>query len=247
MLLFYQRPVALNREAHRAFRIRRSVARYEFAAATNSLPLAAAEFSRAALEYPIVFAGSVAEQALPAALVGLRDAQNLFVDADGNWLDDAYVPAFARRYPFVLADTGAAAGTPYTVCIDEAFDGIGPGTDGEALFDEQGEPARFLREALDFLRDYQQQLRATQAFVQELAARDLLVQRSLRMSTPAGEALRLDGFFVVDEQRLRQLDDVTTAAWLRNGTLGWIHAHLLSLGQTRALLRRLPGPAAASN
>ncbi len=240
MLLFYQRPVALNREAHRAFRIRRSVARYEFASGTNSLPLVGAEFPRAALEYPIVFAGQLAAQCLPAALLGLRDAQNLFVGADGGWLDGAYIPAFARRYPFVLADAGAGAAAPYTVCIDEAFDGIGPGQDGEALFDEQGEPARFLREALDFLRDYQQQLQATQAFVHSLAERELLVQRSLQMTTPDGEALRLDGFFVVDEQRLRELDDATAAAWFRNGYLGWIHAHLMSLGQTRALLRRLP-------
>jgi hypothetical protein len=240
MLLFYQRPVALNRQAHRDFRIRRSVARYEFAAATNSLPVVGAEFARAALEYPVVFAGTIAAQALPAVLVGLRDAQNLFVDAEGHWRDGCYVPAFARRYPFVLAQADTAAAQPYTVCVDEAFDGIGPGQDGEALFDEQGEPARFLREALDFLRGYQQQLQATHDFVQALAERELLVQRSLHVTTASGEALRLDGFLVVDEQRLQGLDDATVGAWLRNGYLAWIHAHLMSLGQTSALLRRLP-------
>lgn len=246
MLLFYERPSALNRDVHRNFRIRRSTPRYEFTRNTNSLPLAGQEFSRAALDYPIVFAGAVAEQALPATLLGLQDAQNLFIDAAGYWQEGAYIPAFARRYPFVLAEQGAQAPGEYTVCIDEAFEGIGPAEDGEALFDEQGEPTRFLRDALDFLRDYQQQLRLTHAFVQKLAALELLTQRSLQFTTPKGERLGLEGFFVVDEQRLRKQDDATVTELFRVGYLGWIHAHLLSLGQTHGLMRCLEKAAPAT-
>ncbi len=55
---------------------------YEFAAATNAIPLVAEEFFTAQAHYPIVFAGS--ENPLPVAIVGLRDNENLFVDADGN-------------------------------------------------------------------------------------------------------------------------------------------------------------------
>jgi hypothetical protein len=53
---------------------------------------------------------------VPAVLLGLREAENLFVDRDGKW-DARYVPAFVRRYPFV---PGKGPQGELLVCIDEA-------------------------------------------------------------------------------------------------------------------------------
>jgi hypothetical protein len=65
----------------------------------------------------------------PAALLGLREAENLFVDRDGKW-DARYVPAFVRRYPFV---PGKGPQGELLVCIDEASSCFDAG-EGEALF-----------------------------------------------------------------------------------------------------------------
>jgi hypothetical protein len=48
--------------------------------------------------YPIVFAGN---GNLPVAVQGLERV-NLFVGRDGQWADRHYLPAYLRRYPFVL-------------------------------------------------------------------------------------------------------------------------------------------------
>src|ERR1700733_11706816 len=73
---------------------------YYFAAGTNSIPLVAEEFFAAQAHYPIVFAG--AENPTPVAIVGLRNDENLFVDADGTWRADAYLPLYVRRHPFIF-------------------------------------------------------------------------------------------------------------------------------------------------
>ena len=41
----------------------------------------------------------------PVALLGLRNEENLFIAEDGS-TDAHYIPAFARRCPFELAETG---------------------------------------------------------------------------------------------------------------------------------------------
>ena len=41
---------------------------------------------------------------VPLALMGLNEGVNTFIDSDGKPLDEgAYMPAYLRRYPFMLA------------------------------------------------------------------------------------------------------------------------------------------------
>ena len=96
-MLFYERPVALNRERHRLLRLAPAANHYGFAARTNAVPIASTEFAEAARDYPIVFVGEEGGPFNVAALVGLRDQQNLMVDGEGQWATGCYVPAFARR------------------------------------------------------------------------------------------------------------------------------------------------------
>ena len=99
-MLFYETPVALNRERHRHLKLAPATGKFPFAQRTNSVLLAATELADAATSYPVVFVGSGGGAYALAAIVGLSDQQNLFLDADGNWAPDAYIPAFVRRYPF---------------------------------------------------------------------------------------------------------------------------------------------------
>ena len=93
-MMFYERVVALNDQTHSQLKVRPATG-FAYAAKTNSVPLLASEFFEAAREYPIVFARGEAGP-VPAALLGLREAENLYVDNAGKW-DARYVPAFVRR------------------------------------------------------------------------------------------------------------------------------------------------------
>lgn len=236
-LLIYDRPVVLDRERHRHLRVSTDALDFAFAAQVNSLPLAAAEFARAARDYPILFAGAEATDAVPAALLGLRANENLMVDAEGEWKADSYVPAFLRRYPFVLAEKPAGA-EGFNVCLDEAWPGLGA-EEGEPLFAEDGSNSGVLDGAVKFLQEYQAHLQHTRAFTARLAELDLLIPRTIQVQPANGKAFALDGFFVVDEERVQALKGKPLHELLKSGYLGWIYVHLMSLSNVERLSRLL--------
>jgi len=234
-LLFYGKPLPLNRDAHRNTRLKAEAGNFTFATSTNSVPLAAIEFADTAREYPIVFTGEEGGAMFPAALLGVRHNENLFVADDGRW-DARYVPAFVRRYPFVLAEK--QAGDDFDVYIDESYAGFGA-EDGERLFTDEGENTPLLKQALDFLSNYQGEIKRTRTFVARLKELGLLTSKILQVERNNEKPLVLQGFSVVDEQRLVALSDAQLGELARSGYLGWIYAHLLSLGQVSRLSERL--------
>jgi hypothetical protein len=185
-LLMYERLVPIDREKHRQLRIHQGPGRLGFARETNSMLLAATELPLAALDYPCVFVQSGDQHTL-ITVVGLRDKENLLINEAGDWAEHSYVPAFVRRYPFVLAEQPGSQ--EMTLCVDEAFDGLEHGrgpAQGEALFDEQGQNTVYLGQLQAFLLSFHQDMLATAKFAQRLAELGLLVERSIARSTASG-------------------------------------------------------------
>lgn len=232
-LLFYDKPVALNKATHKDIKIKPNNSDFSFARNTNSVILAGVEFTEAAKEYPIVFA-KAGEQVVPVALLGLRNAENLFVDEKGKW-DARYIPAFVRRYPFVLAETGEQG--QQMVCIDESFPGFNS-NEGEALFDG-GEPTPILRQAIDFLEEYQRQYLRTQRFIKRLQDNNLLISLNARVDMVDGKQFALGGLLVVDEKKLLQMPDAQALELFRSGELAWLYCHLMSLGCMARMVDRI--------
>ncbi len=241
-VIFYERPVPLNRNEHKDLRLK-PIPNMKFALGAHSVPLTGVEFGLAARDLPIVFAGNSIEDAGPVALLGLRQNENLFVDAEGQWLPNSYIPAFVRRYPFVLAEKPAGQeGDDFAVFLDEGYEGFG--SEGDRLFNEDGTDAELLTRAVGFLGGFQQHVARTRWFMEQLRKHGLLEPRnvSLRKGAPDsadGHVINLNGLFVINEEKLRQLDEKTAQEFLREGLTGWIYAHLLSLNNIDRLAQRL--------
>lgn len=236
-LLIYAQPLALNRHEHKHLRIHREQGDFGFARSLNSVPLTTVEFARAARDFPIVFAGAdEADTGMPAALLGLSREENLFVDGDGHWADQTYVPAFLRRYPFVVANHEASA-VDFTVCVDEAV--LAAGDEGLRLFEDSGEDAPALTHAIDFLGQYQRAVLRTQEAMQQLREFKLLIPKSVKVERAGGETQSLTGFSVVDETRLQKLGGKALDKLSRTGTLGLLYVHLMSLSNVQRLSERL--------
>lgn len=231
-VLFYGNPVAINRDQHATVKIG-SVPDFSFAAQTNSVPLTGIEFVEACKEYPIVFA-SVGDKKIPVLLIGLRDNENLFVTADGKW-DARYVPAFVRRYPFVLAEKG---GDEFVVCVDEASSAYN-NLAGQALFDEQGQNTPFLEGALGFLNAFQAQFKRTQEFVAKLEKLELLTEMAAKTELADGRQFLFNGLYVVDENKFIQLKANQQADLVKSGEAGWVFAHLISLSNMSRLVDQI--------
>jgi hypothetical protein len=239
-LLFYQQVVTLDRELHAKLKLR-PLGNMGFAAGSPVVPLLCAEFAQAAREYPIAFLRNADQSLVPVVLTGVPGGGNLYIDAADQW-NAHYVPAYARRYPFVFAET---APDQLTVCFDQACPALN-NTDGAALFDDNGEPSTTLQQVLQLLREYQSQALLSQSFMQRLDAADLLMDTSAQADLGDGRSLALQGFLVVDEARFKALPEATLKDWFASGELGLIYAHLFSLGNLLELLRRLPQPQVAA-
>ncbi len=252
-VLFYERPVPLNREGHKDLRIR-PMNNVAFAAKAHSVPLTVAEFGPAARDYPILFGGNTLEEAGPLAMLGLNQSENAFVDGEGQWAPNVYIPAFVRRYPFVLAEKPEGTeGDDFTVFLDEAYPGFGT-EEGERLFNEDGSDTETLKNAVQFLGEFQEHVKRTQAFTKRIRELDLLESRTIQIKNPdGGNALTINGLFVVSEERLRKLDATVAHELLADGSLGWIYAHLLSMSNVDRLIQRVEAhrtaaePAEAAN
>lgn len=234
-LLFYNKPVGLNKKNHQNLKICQDDRDYSFARFTNSVILAGAEFASAAKEYPICFTKTNDDKVVPTAVLGIREKENLFITSDNQW-DGKYLPAFVRRYPFVLSQT--ADESELSVCIDESYAGFSSDV-GKPLFDENGNNTPLLQETIDFLSEYQNHYQRTELFVRQLMAMDLLQSLDANIKIVDGRQFVLSGLLVVDEKKLMGLTDAKVLALFRTGELAWIYAHLISLGNFADLVTRI--------
>jgi len=233
--VFYDRPELLT-PAQFAGRSLAPSASLRFARATNSVPLNGIEFGLAQRHYPIVF--SEEAEPFPMAILGLRNDENLFVGAEGRWLDGAYVPAYVRRYPFIFM-TGADQ-SQFALCIDAASDFVVTG-DANPFF-RDGKPAEASQNALAFCTAFQAEFEKTKAFARALAQHKVFDTKSADVALPSGQKLMFGTFKVIDEAKVAALPHAVTADWLKRGWLLWIHAHLLSFANWPQLANRVKAP-----
>jgi len=229
----YKNPIFLNSVTHRSVKVA-PVTNFKFAKNMNSVILVGQEFLEAAKHYPVVFTRTQDDQVVAVAILGLRNNENLFVDADGNWKEGTYVPAFFRRYPFILASNVGEDGS-FAVCVDSNYEGFGK-EEGMALFDKDGNQTDEFKRVVEFLRNYQNQNQFTQAMVKSLNDNGLLKDVSANITLPAGEKIGFGRLLMVDEAAMLKLEDEKILNMVRSGFLAWIYAHLYSLSNFRSLM-----------
>lgn len=232
----------LSRDAHAAMRLRQSDAA-PFLVGCHAVPITVDEFVAVQRHMPIVF--SVGNDPLPLALMGLGEGQNVFVDDDGRLKEPTfYLPAYVRRYPFLLArlDQGA---DDLSLCFDPSSDALGTFEDGAALFVE-GEPSEVTRQVLAFNEMFERAGQRTQSVMQTLTDNDLLVPGEVTIH-PAGanQPFVYRGFLKVDETKLSALRGTVLRKLEQEGVLSLIHAHLFSLSLMGDLFARAGSRASA--
>ena len=234
--IFYKNVVPINKEQHGQLFIE-PVEGFDFANESSSLYIAAVEFPQAAREYAIVFGKDSSDVVFPAVLLGLKPNRNLYVDEKGKW-DASYIPAYARRYPFILARASGATEDKFTVCIDEGYTGFNTAKEGKPLFDNQGEQTEILIQAVDFLKDYQNHVQLTSAFCENLVKLDILESMTANIEMKSGEKMSIGGFFAVSRDKLKALKPGKLADLVKTDQLELIYSHLHSLRNVNSLLEK---------
>ena len=200
--LFYKGLEPLSSDLHRDFKLRIQESA-PFLAGQHAVPITVEEFPLVQRHMPIVF--SVGADAIPLALMGLNEGVNVFVDDGGKLIESTfYVPAYVRRYPFMLAKLQPDT-QELSLCFDATAEGIGAFEDGEPLFSD-GQPSELTRNILAFNEQFEQAGQRTHQFMTELKELDLLMDGEVSIQ-PEGveQPFIYRGFQMVNEEKLREM------------------------------------------
>ncbi|MBN8818398.1 MAG: SapC family protein [Sphingomonas sp.] len=224
--LLYNDLVPLNVEQHANYKL------LDYDAAphlvgVHAVPLTIDEFAQCMRFLPIVF--SSGPNPLPLALMGLNEGVNTLVDAEGKLLrDDGYVPAYVRRYPWMLVRLNPES-EDLSLCFDPTCSYIGEFEEGRPLI-ENGEATQLTKDLLQFCQQFEEAAMRTGNFMQELAEAGLLMDGELSISlSDVEQPFVYRGFQMVNEEKLRELRGDQLRKLNQNGMLPLLHAHLLSL------------------
>lgn len=242
-VMFYENPEPLNKEKHGKFGVTQIKTPFEFMAKQHFIPLTAQEFGAAAASYPVVFAG---DEKNPIAIMGIRQEENLFVK-DGLFENDFYMPAFARRYPFVLAND--SGNERFVVCVDTKAECVTNKKPERPFFDGDN-ASDFTNEAFQFLQNFERDRQSTQLMVNRFKELDLFEMKDMHFQnqnpdgTPA-ERQKIAEYFAITDEKLRALPEKTLKELSDNGMLAAAHAHMISLGNWQRLVNMTLRRAAA--
>ncbi|MBS0283707.1 MAG: SapC family protein [Proteobacteria bacterium] len=233
--LFYNGLEPLSSELHANYRIR-PINAAPFLRNQHAIPVTVEEFPLVQRFMPIVF--SAGDDAVPIALMGLNEGLNVFVDADGKVTEENfYVPAYIRRYPFMLARLRPDA-QELSLCFDPTADTLGAFDEGDALFDG-AEPTELTRNILSFNESFEQAGARTAAFIQELREMELLMEGEVSIQHEGYEQpFVYRGFQMVNEEKLMDLRGDQLRKMSKSGMLPLIYAHLFSLAMMRDIFAR---------
>ncbi|HMT42969.1 MAG TPA: SapC family protein [Chakrabartia sp.] len=248
--LFFNELQPLSSVDHASWKLTRQE-KAPFLAKNHAVPITIEEFPIVQRHYPIIF--SSGENPVPLALMALNEEMNTFVDDEGKLLADAaYVPAYVRRYPFLLARLRDNS-DELSLCFDPTADAIGDTAEGEALFVD-GKPSETTQGILQFCEQFEQAGQRTAAFMDELVKSGLLMDGEVAIQ-PDGtdQPFVYRGFQMVNEEKLADLRGDALRKMNKSGMLPLIYAHLFSLSLMRDIFARqvqqgktaLPEPAAA--
>ncbi|MBO9603169.1 MAG: SapC family protein [Novosphingobium sp.] len=234
--LFYKDLMPLNMRDHEKWRARRSETA-PWMVGQHAIPLTVDEFVLAQRDYPIVF--SSGDNPVPLALFGLNEGVNVYVNDDGTVQGDStYVPAYARRYPFMLARMDANSET-MTLCFDPASGLLGEFDDGEVLFEAGGAATEHTQNVLKFCEDFEHAGQRTQAFMDELKKHDLLIEGEVGITQEGVEQPFIyRGFQLINREKFGEVRGDVLRTWNQNGFLVLVHAHFFSLDLMRIIFAR---------
>lgn len=223
--MFYNDLMPLNSRDHATWKAKNADAA-PWLIGQHAIPLTAEEFPQAARHYPIIFASG--DNPVPLALMGLNEGVNVFVDEEGKVTQPVYIPAYVRRYPFLLAKLNPSS-DELSLCFDPSSGLLGDSEEGQALFTD-GQPSEMTQAALAYCEQFEQAGQRTQAFIDELKKHDLLMEGEVAIQQPGNDQpFVYRGFQMVNQEKLREVRGDVLRGWAQSGLLPLLYAHLFSL------------------
>ena len=231
-MFLYRRPELLTADKHGDLGVSRPEKPMAFTLDARAVPITLNEFGSASRHYPIVFVG---DTLTPLAVISIVDGKNLFLQENGMWSEDAYVPAYLRRYPFALA--GDEAGDRFALVFDAEYEGVKKG--GDTPFFTNGQPTESMQGIVEFCREYERNRRITEDFSKRLKDLDIITSQTANFTAPGDSTNYIFAQYeAVAEEKFQELADDVFLELRKSNMLPFIYAQMMSMGNWRNLLER---------
>jgi hypothetical protein len=198
------------------------------------------EFRNVQRHYPIIFTRNSETGRFEAvALFGFEDGENLFLDENG-W-DAGYIPLNILRLPFLIGfqqqGEGADATPEPVITIDMDSPKVGFER-GEPVFLEHGGNSEYIEQIGSILNVLHDGVKSTESFYAVMEELELLESFVLDVQLDDGSEHRMSGFYTINEERLKELDEKHLAALCRRGYLEAIYMAVASMSHLPDLIER---------
>ena len=224
----YKNLVVLDKVQHKALKLN-PLKELSFAKDLKFLPVTASEVALVGATFPVVFTADAEPKLI--ALISLG-GDNLAINHEGKWIAP-YLPSFIRKYPFSLAGTKENP-SQKVILIDEDS-GLFSKTKGKQLFTKDGTQSETLENAIKFLTAQEKEMTITANVAKLIAKSGILEEREISVGEGEEKKVLVNGFQVVNREKLHALSDDILADWVRKGIITLIDAHIKSLENIQTL------------
>lgn len=213
----------LNSEQHRHLRLRRRAE-----AIPHFVPIVTSELSEAAVCCPILLAKNPENgRFYVGAMFGFKPGENLLADDFG--VSRTFHPLDLERQGFFASHENIAIDVEHPRMSE---------TDGDPLFDEDGEPTDVLKRIQRALGLLVTGNTETEAFIRVLVELRLIEPIDISLRFDDGETLHLEGLYTISLDSVADLDDAHALSLFRKGYLQLVYTIAGSLKQIPVLANR---------
>ena len=231
--------IALNSKTHQGLEIDKGKVESQ-AGHLHMVPVVLSEFLKLSLQYPIVITKNQdTGQFSCVALFGLEKGENLFFQ-EGVW-DTLYLPLHVRRQPFFVAKSEGADDS-FVICIDMGHASLknekSNNENIEKLFDDQGKETGYLTDVKNVLAELFDGEKATQLFINDLLAINLLQPMQLQITLENKNSMRVEGLYTINEKTLNTLTSDQLFSLHHKNYLHPIYTMITSIGHIYGLINK---------
>jgi len=137
-------------------------------------------------------------------------------------------PLYLRSYPFVNIVAKNDDKLTSVIGIDKNKDHVSKKATN-SIFDGKGELTKEANAKVEMVRELNRQREVSKALIKLFKEKNLLVQKDFKVKVGDKEKVIVEKFYVIDREKMMQLDDAILVEWTKKGWTTLVDCHLKSL------------------
>lgn len=229
----YKKVELLNKKEHKDLSIDK-VDDFGFAKELKYAPIGLSEIAKLSSKFPVFITGG--DQNHFSVLLAVGENDNYF-SLNNRYEDRRYIPNILQTYPFLMVEAKENKGdkTFRAIALDVESSYIGK--DKELPFYNNEKETEIFTNKIKLTQHFDKDRFSADELIKVLKEYNLLDKRDITLKVDEREPKTiLSDFYVVNQERLYQLDDTILLEWMKKGWIYLLENHMRSIENIDLLL-----------